>query len=206
MARKPLEFCSGNCGRRRVVGPDFFTEKETGRARPRCKHCMTKDAQRWNKQNPEKHKAIYRRCNHASNLKKRFGLTVPEFDALAQQSDGTCGICHRPETRNRRLSLDHNHRTGEIRGFLCSRCNLLLGNGGDNPDLLEAAATYLRGRPRTDVPQAKATFEQAWALKEAEGYQYGPDALEQVRFGWEIAVSTLTPRQATASDPLRPAP
>lgn len=30
------------------------------------------------------------------------------------------------------------------------------------------------------------TFEQAWAEKEAEGYQYGRDALEQVRFGWEL--------------------
>lgn len=31
------------------------------------------------------------------------------------------------------------------------------------------------------------TFKEAWAVKEAEGYQYGPDALEQVEFGWRLA-------------------
>jgi hypothetical protein len=36
------------------------------------------------------------------------------------------------------------------------------------------------------------TFEEAWAEKEAEGYQYGEEALEQVRFGWDIAKSELT--------------
>lgn len=31
------------------------------------------------------------------------------------------------------------------------------------------------------------SFEQVWAGLEAQGYQYGPEALEQVRFGWELA-------------------
>lgn len=153
---------------------------------------MTQDAQRWNKSNPEKHRMIYRRHNHRLNLKKRFGLTVEEYDALARQSDGACAICHRGESRDRRLSLDHDHKTGQIRGFLCSRCNLLLGGAGDNPDLLEQAAQYLRGRSKDREPANvnEKTFEQAWAKKEAEGYQYGSDALEHVRFGWEIAMNT----------------
>ena len=45
--------------------------------------------------------------------------------------------------------------------------------------------------PRESWPdlasRATATFEEAWAAKEAEGYQYGPDALEGVRFGWDLA-------------------
>jgi hypothetical protein len=41
-----------------------------------------------------------------------------------------------------------------------------------------------------EVPKA-VTFEQAWATYVAKGYRYGPDALEQVRFGWEIAVENL---------------
>jgi hypothetical protein len=35
------------------------------------------------------------------------------------------------------------------------------------------------------------TFEQAWAKKQAEGYQYGKEALDNVRFGWEIAYEVL---------------
>lgn len=42
-------------------------------------------------------------------------------------------------------------------------------------------------RPWTTSSPAPQTFEQAWAHKEAEGYQYGEDALEQVRMGWEMA-------------------
>jgi hypothetical protein len=34
---------------------------------------------------------------------------------------------------------------------------------------------------------SRPTFEDVWALKEAEGYQYGEDALEQVKFGWQLA-------------------
>lgn len=44
-----------------------------------------------------------------------------------------------------------------------------------------------RQEPRTDNPlPPRPTFEEAWKQKEAEGYQYGPEALEGVRFGWEI--------------------
>jgi hypothetical protein len=48
--------------------------------------------------------------------------------------------------------------------------------------------TLLNGTPPAPTCRHEKTFEQAWALKEAEGYQYGPDALEQVRFGWELAM------------------
>lgn len=147
MARNILKFCSGGCGRERVAGPDFFTEKVTGRPRSRCKHCMTKDSQRWNRNNPEKHKAIYRKHNHRLNLRKRFGITVEEFDALFSACSGVCGICRNPESRDRRLSLDHDHKTGELRGFVCSKCNLLIGGAKDDAALLRAAAEYLDKPP-----------------------------------------------------------
>lgn len=35
------------------------------------------------------------------------------------------------------------------------------------------------------------TFEEAWSDKEKKGYEYGPDALENVKFGWEIALEEL---------------
>lgn len=143
MPQKYRTHCTGGCGRLRVAGADFFTEKRTGLPRPKCKRCMTNDAQRWNKENPEKHREIYRRCNHRANLKKRFGLTEEEFARMFASAD-VCEICRNPEKRARRLSLDHCHNTGVIRGFLCSRCNLIIGNAKDDPDLLEKAAMYLR--------------------------------------------------------------
>lgn len=49
--------------------------------------------------------------------------------------------------------------------------------------IVEAAKNIVARRPDLRAE----TFEQAWAKKEAEGYQYGGDALENVRFGWNIA-------------------
>lgn len=46
--------------------------------------------------------------------------------------------------------------------------------------------------PREAATESARSFEEAWAEKEADGYRYGTDALEQVRFGWEIAFEHLT--------------
>lgn len=105
---------------------------------------MAEDATRWRRENPEAYKALHRGPNHKANLKRRFGLSVEEYNVLVAMTDGLCGICRQPEVRDRRMCLDHDHKTGEIRGFLCSRCNLLLGNAGDNVEWLEKAILYLK--------------------------------------------------------------
>lgn len=63
-----------------------------------------------------------------------------------------CDICHRPETATRNgvvrlLNKDHDHRTGEWRGLLCSRCNQAIGMFSDNVHLLQAAIRYLENPP-----------------------------------------------------------
>ena len=57
---------------------------------------------------------------------KRFGLTAADYARLLQAQDGKCGICRREPSRLP-LHVDHNHRTREIRGLLCHRCNRGLG-------------------------------------------------------------------------------
>lgn len=103
----------------------------------------------WRKANPEKHRDHLRRANAKSgrrhHLKSRFGITVEQFDVLFATCNGICQICDQPERRaGRRLSLDHDHATGRLRGFICSRCNILLGLLRDDPEMLERAAAYLR--------------------------------------------------------------
>ncbi len=55
----------------------------------------------------------------------------------------TCEICHQVDVTGRRLSLDHDHQTGDFRGWLCSRCNQGLGLFRDSPKKLKSAAAYL---------------------------------------------------------------
>lgn len=84
----------------------------------------------------------------ASNLRK-FGLTPACYERLLLEQNGVCAICQRPEiSKNRsgdtkRLSIDHDWRTGKVRGLLCIHCNTSLGNFNDDPALLLKAIEYL---------------------------------------------------------------
>lgn len=57
---------------------------------------------------------------------------------------GACEVCGKTEAANgRRLSLDHDHKTGDFRGWLCWTCNATLGLAQDSPEILKKAAGYL---------------------------------------------------------------
>ncbi len=51
-----------------------------------------------------------------------LGMDADLYDSLLASQDGVCAICGNPP-KKRRLSVDHNHRTGQVRGLLCFRCN-----------------------------------------------------------------------------------
>jgi hypothetical protein len=58
-----------------------------------------------------------------------------------------CKVCERTITiqTTRDVNLDHDHKTGEIRGYICNRCNTGLGNFKDNIFLLRQAIRWLKG-------------------------------------------------------------
>ena len=77
-------------------------------------------------------------------LKIKYGITLEDFITLLIEQDGRCAIC-KSRDRGPEISwaVDHDHKTGKVRGLLCSGCNHGVGNFKDNPDLLIAAANYL---------------------------------------------------------------
>lgn len=64
------------------------------------------------------------------------------------EQGGRCAICEKSLSKiqvdSHEQHLDHCHQTGQYRGLLCRACNHLLGLAGDRPEVLEAAAEYLR--------------------------------------------------------------
>jgi hypothetical protein len=56
---------------------------------------------------------------------KQLGVSDADYEALLAAQGGGCAICDHPP-RTRRLHVDHDHKTGEIRGLLCHRCNRAL--------------------------------------------------------------------------------
>lgn len=86
-----------------------------------------------------------------ANLKHEYGITLEDYNTLHKGQDGKCAICGLAETyfdhrwgRVVALAVDHEHRTGRVRGLLCRRCNQLLGKAEDNPEILLKAASYLQ--------------------------------------------------------------
>ncbi|KKM07229.1 hypothetical protein LCGC14_1736070 [marine sediment metagenome] len=78
----------------------------------------------------------------SANLQRKYGITLADYDRMLKKQHGGCAICGRaPKTR--RLDIDHDHKTGKVRGALCHRCNRGLAWYSDSPALLRSAAKYL---------------------------------------------------------------
>lgn len=78
---------------------------------------------------------------------KVYGLQPGGYDMLLELQDGHCAICRRATGKTRRLSVDHDHKTGKVRGLLCRPCNTLLGHLRDDPVAAERIRDYLIDPP-----------------------------------------------------------
>jgi len=78
------------------------------------------------------------------HLLKKYNLTISQFNKLSVQQNGVCAICERENIKGKRLYVDHCHKTGKIRGLLCSECNKGLGSFKDSIKLFKKAIKYLR--------------------------------------------------------------
>ena len=92
-------------------------------------------------------------ANFRYKLWNKYRITPEEFYDLLEQSNFQCSICSKEikghgehQGTKERACVDHNHKTGKVRGILCADCNWGLGLFQDNPELLIKAAKYLNGR------------------------------------------------------------
>jgi hypothetical protein len=110
--------------------------------RSRAKHREKRKAEidEWRKAHPENCKQYYLRQTIT-----RMGLSVKEFNARLEKQNGVCAICGKTNPNGRRLFVDHNHQTGQIRGLLCGHCNTGIGNFLESAELLYSAISYLKG-------------------------------------------------------------
>ena len=93
---------------------------------------------------------ILRRMAYAADRRKEtnHGLGVDQFLDMLRDQSGKCFLCgdYPKGTSNgtKSLHIDHDHQTGAIRKLLCSRCNLILGQAGEDTMLLEKMIDYIR--------------------------------------------------------------
>ena len=107
-----------------ICGPTRIRVR-TGR---RGHECITQAAKRGG--TPSRHR------------RSRYKLDPDAYQSLLDGQGEVCAICYQRE----KLYVDHDHKTGAVRGLLCNRCNITLGFALDEPARLMSAAAYLLGR------------------------------------------------------------
>ena len=76
-------------------------------------------------------------------LRRSFGITLADYNAMLSEQDRACAICGGTSWNERLPCVDHDHKSGKVRGLLCNACNLAIGYFNDNPDTLSRAVEYL---------------------------------------------------------------
>jgi uncharacterized protein (DUF2461 family) len=132
--------------------------KSCSREKNRRNYWKDRDAaiarvRKWRIENPEKYAALQRRTkernrervrinNRRGHLERKYGLSIEDFHFLRIVQDNQCALCGRTDEQG--LHVDHDHRTGRVRGLLCGKCNKAIGLLDEDPAVFAAAVTYLR--------------------------------------------------------------
>lgn len=110
--------------------------------------------------NPRRDKGYCTDCTASYNLeyrlKTQYGLTLDDYYGIFRFQEGRCAICgNRP--KKRMLAVDHDHKTGKVRGLLCTPCNhRILGGAHDDVEILRRAVSYLETPPVTQIERLPA--------------------------------------------------
>jgi len=85
-------------------------------------------------------------CTKDSALQQRYGLSIEEYRHILRHQNNRCAICGTTKASGptNEFVVDHDHKTGKIRGLLCNHCNTGLGKLGDTVETLEKAIKYLK--------------------------------------------------------------
>lgn len=91
----------------------------------------------------KKHKKDEKEANRMYQKKHKYGLTVEEYNHIVEDQQSRCLICGVQFSDENRIYVDHDHKTGIVRGMLCRNCNTLLGMAKDDINILKNAIEYL---------------------------------------------------------------
>ena len=130
--------------------------KERYRTDPEFRQKVMDYTKAYQKANPDKVKQWKRKYKPTSEqqrnrlIKHKYGVTTEQYKLMLEAQGGVCAICGNGESkidgrwkRIRRLSIDHCHTTGKVRGLLCASCNHGIANFKDNTDTMKKAIEYL---------------------------------------------------------------
>lgn len=83
--------------------------------------------------------SICKRCCSEASTASRYKMTIEELRLFKRSRGNRCEICERSKS----LYIDHCHKTGRVRGLLCSGCNTAIGQFKEDPVVFRRAMSYL---------------------------------------------------------------
>ncbi|GAB4584441.1 hypothetical protein Ntsu_22730 [Nocardia sp. IFM 10818] len=99
-----------------------------------------------------KKRTIRRDYSHEKHIGETYGITKEEYWAIYEAQGRKCAICRRATGVRKKLSVDHDHATGMVRGLLCTMCNRnVLGHLRDEPEAFDRGKRYLSHPPAVEV-------------------------------------------------------
>lgn len=120
---------------------EFYTGQ--GRCKP-CKKAISAEEYRAGTSSTRSYDGVF-----AASIKRLYGMTMDDYDAMLRSQAYRCAVCRRPERKKRRngepyrLAVDHDHVTKIPRGLLCDTCNKIVWALEENHTLLPAINAYL---------------------------------------------------------------
>lgn len=153
--------CS-TCKKERPLA-EFYPDRTRNSVSRRCKQCEKcrargRDRKEYARRYYQEHEKIisarqkkYFKVNKSRilrdvwirGLRTKYGLSKESYQNMLDSQGRVCAICGKKDRKRKRLCVDHDHKTGRIRGLLCSMCNRILGMANDDAKFLKTATDYL---------------------------------------------------------------
>lgn len=105
-----------------------------------CKKCHSKMMLEY------KENGFKKKSDRKVDLKRRYGISEKEYNQMYKLQNGKCALCDSGNIGRKgavHFCVDHNHKTGEVRGLLCHNCNVVLGKIKDSKNWLQRALKYI---------------------------------------------------------------
>ena len=138
------------CKREKPLIEFYSDDRATDKLMSACRDCHMKLTNTYAQ--TEKGKVVGQRARNKrrktkgtrqDQLKYRYGITQDDYNQKFNEQKGCCAICGKHQSEfKRRLCVDHNHKTGNVRGLLCINCNRNL-SVLENKQFIEKSKIYL---------------------------------------------------------------
>ena len=130
------------CGIEKSLLADFYKCRKDPNLRSsysyECKDCAISRVKANYARDPSK--------SRNNDLKRLYGITLDDYNEMLTEQKNSCAICGTtdPGGKHGKFMVDHSHKTNKVRGLLCKKCNIALGEFQDDIDVLQKAVLYLQ--------------------------------------------------------------